>query len=104
MVQPRRDPNPGRAIALSALLLVAAPARRLRGLRSGNVDDLRAALEGFERMRSRPFIARAKADIGLLTGETAVTESAIAELEAVGDVEHATRVAGQAKSASAVGG
>ena len=27
MVQPRRHPNPGRAIALSALLLVAAPAR-----------------------------------------------------------------------------
>jgi len=32
MVQPRRDPNPGRAIALSALLLVAAPARSAEDL------------------------------------------------------------------------
>lgn len=32
MVQPRRDPNPGRAIALSALLLAAAHARAAEGL------------------------------------------------------------------------
>ncbi|HYN69946.1 MAG TPA: hypothetical protein VEX41_07035 [Candidatus Eisenbacteria bacterium] len=82
-----------------SILLVSSQARRLRGLRRHDEGDLRDALAAFEGMEARPFIARTKSEIGLLTGDSALIEGAISELEAVGDLEHATRVVAEQRAA-----
>jgi len=81
-----------------SILLVSSQARRLRGLRRRDVGDLRDALAAFEQMEARPYIARAKSEIGLQTGDSAMVEAAIAELEAIGDLEHATRVVAEQRA------
>jgi class 3 adenylate cyclase len=82
-----------------SLLLVSSQARRLRGLRRHDEGDLRDALAAFEQMKARPYIARAKSEIGLQRGDSALVEAAIAELEAIGDLEHATRVVAEQRAA-----
>ena len=47
-------------------------------------------------MRARPSVARVEAELGLLRGDSALIGRAIDELEAIGDVEHAARVAAEA--------
>jgi class 3 adenylate cyclase len=84
-----------------SILLVSSLARRLRGLRRHDEGDLRDALAVFEQMKARPYIARVKSEIGLLTGDSSLVEAAIGELEAVGDLEHATRVVAEQRAAKA---
>jgi hypothetical protein len=82
-----------------SILLVSSMARRLRGLRSHDETDLRDALAAFEQMQARPHVARAKSEIGLLTGDSALVEAAVGELESIGDLEHATRVVAEQRAA-----
>jgi hypothetical protein len=73
-------------------LLTASQARRLRGIVAQDPDDLRVALTAFESMGARPSAARATTEIGLLTGDTALVERGLAELERIGDLEQMSRV------------
>jgi class 3 adenylate cyclase/tetratricopeptide (TPR) repeat protein len=82
-----------------SILLVSSMARRLRGLRRHDETDLRDALAAFERMEARPHVARAKSEIGLLIGDAVLVEAAIGELEAIGDLEHATRIVAEQRAA-----
>jgi hypothetical protein len=78
--------------------IVVAAARRALGLLRGDIADLAAALELYRAMGARPFIARAEAEIGTLSGDTALVRSAIGMLEEIGDLEQARRVAGEASA------
>ncbi|MEO5705144.1 MAG: adenylate/guanylate cyclase domain-containing protein [Candidatus Limnocylindrales bacterium] len=104
----RRHPSPLPAIdALVAytrereLRLVLSGALRLRGVVRSEPVDLEAALDMYEGMGARPYIARVNADLGLLTDDASRIERAIDDLTALGDIEHATRVAQRRNAKSA---
>jgi class 3 adenylate cyclase len=80
------------------LLLVSSQARRLRGLVSGSGDDLERALEGFTTMEATPFLARVRTEIGLLEGRSELVDQGMDELERLGDIEHAARVAAERRA------
>ena len=73
-------------------LLTASQARRLRGIVARDPEDLRVALAAFESMGARPSAARTTTEIGLLTGDGALVERGLAELEQIGDLEQMGRV------------
>jgi len=73
-------------------VLTASQARRLRGIVARDPEDLRVALAAFESMGARPSAARATTEIGLLTGDGALVERGLAELERIGDLEQMSRV------------
>ena len=79
------------------LRVLEAAARRALGFLRGDIADLASALELYRAMDARPFVARVEAEIGLLTGDGARVGSAIATLEQIGDLEHASRVASEAR-------
>lgn len=79
-------------------------ALRLRGLVRGDEADLEAALTAFEAMHARPFIARSHAELGLLRGVDALVERGVEELEALGDIGQAARVAGLRRTRAAIRG
>jgi class 3 adenylate cyclase len=94
-----------RVIAYSTereLGLVSSQALRLRGLVRRDEADLNAALGAFEQMDARPFIGRSHAELGLLRGDAALVERGIQELEALGDIDQAGRVAGLRRNPSAI--
>jgi class 3 adenylate cyclase len=100
----RRHPVPVEALSEivqytedRSLRLISSNARRLRGVVARDADDLRIALDGFEAMRAIPFIARARSELGLVTGDGALVDRALEELEKLGDVEHMTRLAAEAR-------
>ena len=73
--------------------LVAAHARRLRGLVARRPARPRGgARRRSSEMGARPSVARVSTELGLLTGDAALVERGIDELEAIGDVEQAARV------------
>lgn len=78
-----------------SLVFVTAPARRLRGLLRRSEPDLRASLEEYEAMGARPFAARVRAELGLMSGDRGPAESAIADLEQIGDRLQAGRLAAE---------
>jgi class 3 adenylate cyclase len=80
------------------LALVSSQALRLRGLSRRDESDLVGALADFERMGARPFVARAHAELGLLRGDDALVERGLQELEAIGDIDQAGRVAARRRS------
>jgi hypothetical protein len=101
----RRQPAPiealDRAIAYATereLLLVSSQALRLRGLMLGEEADLLAALEAFEWMGARTYLARAHTELGLLRKDDALIERGLQELEALGDIDQAGRVAALRRS------
>jgi hypothetical protein len=79
------------------LRVLEAAARRALGFLRGDIADLASALELYRTMGARPFVARVEAEIGLMTGEASLMSSAMAMLEQVGDIEYATRLAGEAR-------
>jgi class 3 adenylate cyclase len=83
------------------LRLVESQALRLRGIVQASAEDLEKALIDFTAMGARPLIARAKTEIGLLKGDDALLQIGLAELETLGDVEQAGRVAGEARARTA---
>ena len=89
-----------RYVGERGLRLVSAQARRLRGIQRADRDDLGAALAEFEAMGSRPFAARVRTELGTLSGDDPLIDRGLDELEALGDVEQAGRVASDRKSRS----
>jgi len=83
---------------LRDLRLVSAQARRQRGIQRRDGDDLAMALELFDAMDARPWAARVRTELGLLAGDEALVERGLDELEALGDVEQAARVAADRKA------
>jgi class 3 adenylate cyclase len=83
------------------LRLVASQARRLRGVQLRSREDLEAALSMFETMGARPFIARVRTELGVLTRDASLIDHGMDELEALGDVEQSARVAAERRAASA---
>jgi len=79
------------------LRLVSAAARRLRGGLRGDRDDLALALSEFEEIGARPLAARVRTELGMLTGDAALIDRGMDELEAVGDIEQSARVAAERK-------
>ena len=101
--------HPGGADALDSLTefvekrglrLVSAQARRLRGVQRSDPDDLARALADFEDMGAKPFAARIRTELGLVSGDGSLIDRGMDELEALGDVEQSARVAGERKSRS----
>jgi class 3 adenylate cyclase len=82
------------------LNLISSQALRLRGLIGQDAADLERALELFKDMGAAPYVARATAELGILRGDGAAIERGLAGLEALGDVEHAARIASERKAAS----
>jgi class 3 adenylate cyclase len=80
------------------LALVSSQALRLRGLVRGNEADLLAALADFERMGAGPYIGRTHAELGFLRDDDALVGRGLQELEALGDVDQAGRVAALRRS------
>jgi class 3 adenylate cyclase len=80
------------------LRIVEAAARRALGVLRGDAEQLQAALELYRWMGARPFVARVEAEIGLLNGDAGLVGSGIAALDQIGDLEHAARVAGEARA------
>jgi predicted ATPase/class 3 adenylate cyclase len=75
--------------------LVTAQALRLRGIVGGSRADLEVALGTFEAMGARPYSARTRTELGLLTGDRDLVGRGLDALEALGDVVQAARVAQQ---------
>ena len=82
------------------LLLISSQARRLRGIVTGERADLDRALAGFVRMEARPFAARVRTELGGLVGDEALFDRGLDELEALGDVDQAGRVAAERRAAA----
>lgn len=79
--------------------LVAAAARRGRGLVLGDSVDLEAALAQYEAMSAAPFVARLRIELGLLRGGKAMVEDGLRGLDALGDVAQLSRASGQVAAA-----
>jgi len=82
------------------LRLVDAQARRLRGIQGADAGDLTAALATFDEIGARPFVARVRTELGMLSGDAALVDQGLDELEALGDVEQSARVAAERKARS----
>jgi class 3 adenylate cyclase len=80
------------------LRLVTAQAHRARGIERQDRADLQAALADFEGMGATPYAARVRTELGLVTGDPALMDRGMDELEALGDVEQATRVAAERRA------
>ena len=83
------------------LRLVAAAARRLRGLQGRRADDLAEALAMFEAMGARPLVGRVRTELGLQTGDAALVDQGLDELESLGDLEQSARVAAERRTIAA---
>jgi class 3 adenylate cyclase len=81
------------------LRIVEAAARRALGVLRGDVAQVQAAMELYRWMGARPYVARVEAELGLIGGDAARVGAAIAELERIGDLEQAARIAGEARAA-----
>ena len=76
------------------LRFLEALARRGLGVIHDRTDQLREALAMFESIRSRPFVARAQAELGRATGDSRLVDEGLAELEQLGDVAQIERMVG----------
>jgi class 3 adenylate cyclase len=81
------------------IVIVAAQARRALGLSRRDADALRDACAIFERHGAVPYLARARVELGRLTGDEALVDRGRAVLEDLGDVDQLARYAAAASSA-----
>lgn len=72
--------------------LVAAQTRRALGLRTDDPGELRRALDEFELMGARPYVARVQTELGALVGDAALGAVGERELETLGDIDQLERV------------
>ncbi|HEX2627051.1 MAG TPA: hypothetical protein VHL56_09120, partial [Candidatus Limnocylindrales bacterium] len=82
------------------LRLISAQSRRLRGLVTGDAEDLRIALDEFDAMGARPYAARVRTELGASMADRDMADRGLDELEALGDVEQAARVAAERREAA----
>jgi len=80
------------------LLLVEAQAHRALGVARSDPDELRLAVEQFERMGAQGSLGYARADLGLLTGDEVLLELGTARLKALGAVAQLDRLAARRRS------
>ena len=73
---------------------------RLRGLVTGAAEDLRIALDEFDAMGARPYAARVRKELGASMADRDLADRGLDELEALGDVEQAARVAAERREAA----
>jgi hypothetical protein len=52
-------------------------------------------------VNARPYVARTRTELGLLTGDRALVEQGQLDLEALGDIDQAGRVAAERTSGAA---
>jgi hypothetical protein len=71
---------------------IEAEARRARALGASDTDELRCALGLLETAGAKPRAARARAELGHLTGDSALAARGLDELEALGDVSALARL------------
>jgi tetratricopeptide (TPR) repeat protein len=71
--------------------LLEAQARRCLGLAQKDASQLSAAIAIWERVGSLPNLGRARAERGLITGDSAETEAGLAILKHLGDVNYVDR-------------
>jgi tetratricopeptide (TPR) repeat protein len=71
--------------------LVEAQIRRARGLAHRDAGEFTAALAIWERAGALPYIGRALAERGLITGDVAETETGLAMLKKLGDLNYADK-------------
>ncbi len=71
---------------------IEGEARRARALRASDADELRRALALLEGTGARPRVARARAELGQLTGDKALASRGLRDLEALGDVTALSRL------------
>ena len=76
---------------IRAIRLVGAQARRALALATDDALPLRAALDEFESMGAVPYVARARIELGRLTGDETLVATGIAGLEALGDFDQLAR-------------
>ena len=55
----------------------------------------------FEAMGARPYVARVRTELGMLSGEASLIDLGMDELEALGDVEQSARVAAERRASNA---
>jgi hypothetical protein len=67
------------------LRVLDAQARRLRGIQTGNADDLAAALAAFDAMGARRYAARARVELASLTGDATLFEKGIQQMGEFGE-------------------
>jgi class 3 adenylate cyclase len=72
--------------------LVAAQARRAIAAADGDPEPLREAVVEFESMAAAPYVARARIELGRMTGDDTLVATGIAGLEALGDLDQLARV------------
>ena len=79
----------------ASLRVLEAQARRLRGMQTENADDLGAALAGFDAMGARRYAARARVEMGLLTGDATVVATGNHQMAELGEGELLSRISRQ---------
>jgi hypothetical protein len=71
--------------------LLEAQCRRATGLRDGDIEQLRMAEAIWVRVGAKPYIARARHEIGRLSADRGSLEAGRKELERLGDVDYLDR-------------
>jgi hypothetical protein len=68
-----------------SLRVLESQALRARGLVSGDAENLRAALAGFEGMNAARYAARVRVELGTLTGAQDLLDEGIGQMRALGE-------------------
>jgi hypothetical protein len=80
--------------------LITAGTLRLRGVLTGSRPDLETALGLFESMGAIPSVARVRTELGIVGGDATLVDAGLDALDRLGDVEQASRVGAERKTAS----
>ncbi|HKB28940.1 MAG TPA: adenylate/guanylate cyclase domain-containing protein [Candidatus Limnocylindrales bacterium] len=83
-----------------SIRFLSGPARRLRGLMTGDPAELRNALSVFETIGARPFAIRVRGELAVLEGDREAAEAAVSALEDLGDLRQAARLAADLRAGS----
>jgi len=78
-------------LAGDATVPLRTQAARVRGLFGHDAAVLGDALDGFERMGARPYVARVRCEIARLTGDSDLRAVGLEELRALGDQQQLAR-------------
>ncbi|MDQ3096581.1 MAG: hypothetical protein M3Q61_00230, partial [Chloroflexota bacterium] len=78
-------------LAADATVPLRTQAARARGLFGRDTAMLGAALDGFERMGARPYVARVRCELARLTGDSDLLAVGLEELRVLGDQQQLAR-------------
>ena len=83
------------------LRVLLTHSRRALGVLWNDDAELRRALQAYEAMEARPFVARVKTELALRTRDPGLLEAGVTELEALGDVDQLERVLSESRTTTA---